>query len=245
MTHGRAPNLKLERDMMTADNLAVAGCDEVGRGSLGGPVSVGMVVVDPGTKRPPTGLRDSKLLTPVAREALVPRVKSWSCSWAIGHASAAEIDAIGILRALRLAGERALASLSVHPDLVLLDGNYDWFTRPERTAASPAALEPEQVTLKVKADLTCASVAAASVIAKVARDRLMVELGSAYPWYGWHSNKGYAAPEHRAALVEMGPCAEHRRSWHLLVSEEPAELEDPELDPDGGGRLKSRTSLGG
>ncbi len=234
----RAPNLKVERDLLVTDRVAVAGCDEVGRGSLGGPVSVGMVVVDAGTRRPPTGLRDSKLLPPAARESLVPRINSWSCCWAIGHASAAEIDEIGILRALRLAGERAVASLAVRPDAVLLDGNYDWFTRPEPAPTSPTAIEPEQVTLKVKADLTCASVAAASVIAKVARDRLMVELADSYPWYGWHSNKGYAAPEHRAALLEVGPCEEHRRSWHLLVSEdlaelETAELEDPELeDPE-------------
>jgi len=148
----------------------------VGRGSLGGPVSVGLVVVDSTTRRPPAGLRDSKLLAPAARESLVPRIEAWSCCWAIGHASAAEIDEIGILRALRLAGERALAQLRVWPDLVLLDGNYDWFTRPDRAVSSPTKIEPAQVTLKVKADLTCASVAAASVIAKVARDRHMVEL---------------------------------------------------------------------
>ena len=100
VTAGRAPNLKLERDLLVADRVAVAGCDEVGRGSLGGPVSVGMVVVDAVTRRPPTGLRDSKLLPPAAREALVPRINSWSSCWAIGHASAAEIDEIGILRAL-------------------------------------------------------------------------------------------------------------------------------------------------
>ncbi|MGA3355054.1 MAG: ribonuclease HII [Acidimicrobiales bacterium] len=245
MTRGRAPNLKIERGMLAAGSLAVAGCDEVGRGSLGGPVSVGMVVVNAATRRPPPGLRDSKLLAPQARENLVPRIQSWSCCWAIGHASAAEIDSIGILRALRLAGERALADLHVPPDLVLLDGNYDWFTRPERTAASPAEIGPERVTLKVKADLTCASVAAASVLAKVARDRLMVELAASYPWYGWQSNKGYAAPEHRAALTEIGPCEEHRRSWHLLVNDEQAALEDPELDADGGSRLKSQTSFGG
>jgi ribonuclease HII len=194
-----------------------------------------MVVVDAGTRRPPAGLRDSKLLTPAVRESLVPRIESWACCWAIGHASAAEIDSMGILRALRLAGERALAGLAARPEVVLLDGNYDWFTRPEPSAASPAMVEPGQVTLKVKADLTCASVAAASVIAKVARDRLMVELAGSYPWYGWHANKGYGAPEHRAALLEKGPCEEHRRSWHLLVSDEEAVLEDPELeDPDLG-----------
>jgi ribonuclease HII len=230
VTAGRAPSLKVERDLLGGDCVAVAGCDEVGRGSLGGPVSVGLVVVDAATRRPPTGLRDSKLLPPPAREALVPRIESWSCCWAIGYASASEIDEIGILRALRLAGERALVSLAIRPDRVLLDGNYDWFTRPERSAASPATIEPEQVTLKVKADLTCASVAAASVIAKVARDRLMVELSGSYPWYGWHANKGYAAPEHRAALLEIGPCAEHRRSWHLLVNDEAVAPEDAEPD---------------
>jgi len=140
MTAGRAPNLKIEREMLSLGHLFVAGCDEVGRGSLGGPVSVGMVVVDATTKRPPTGLRDSKLLPPPVRESLVPRIESWSCSFAIGHSSAAEIDSIGILRALRLAGERALAALRVKPDVVLLDGNYDWFTRPERASASPVAL---------------------------------------------------------------------------------------------------------
>jgi len=225
VTAGRAPNLKLECQLLGADHLAVAGCDEVGRGSLGGPVSVGMVVVDAMTKRPPPGLRDSKLLPPPARESLIPRIKAWCCCWAIGHASAAEIDEFGILRALRLAGERALASLVRRPDLVLLDGNYDWLTRPDRVPGSPACLSPEQVTVKVKADVTCASVAAASVIAKVARDKIMVELAHSHPGYRWHENKGYAAPEHRAALLEMGACEQHRRSWRLLVSENPHALE--------------------
>lgn len=233
MTSGRAPNLKLERDLLAAGRVVVAGCDEVGRGSLGGPVSVGLVVVDATTRRPPAGLRDSKLLAPAVRESLVPRIESWSCCWAIGHASAAEIDEIGILRALRLAGERALAHLRVRPDLVLLDGNYDWFTRPERSASSPTEIEPEQVTLKVKADLTCASVAAASVIAKVARDRRMIELAGLYPWYGWQANKGYAAAEHRAALLEIGPCEEHRKSWHLILADEPAMAEGGRCDTGG------------
>jgi ribonuclease HII len=191
-----------------------------------------MVVVDSTTRRPPPGLRDSKLLPPSARESLVPRIESWSCCWAIGHASAAEIDEVGILRALRLAGERALARLRCRPDVVLLDGNYDWFTRPERSASSPAEIEPERVSLKVKADLTCASVAAASVIAKVARDRHMVELARVYPWYGWQANKGYAAPEHRAALLEVGPCEEHRRSWHLMLAQDPTTLDEAESDSD-------------
>lgn len=236
MAAGKAPNLKLEREMLGFGHRAVAGCDEVGRGSLGGPVSVGMVVVDTETRRPPAGLRDSKLLAPAAREALVPRIESWSRCWAIGHASASEIDAMGILRALRLAGERALAALKVRPDMVVLDGNYDWLTRPPPAPDSPGSFANGQVVLKVKGDMICASVAAASVIAKVARDRLMVELSSSYPVYGWHSNKGYSAPEHRAALLELGPCEEHRLSWRFALSEQPTLFDEEELElgEDGG-----------
>jgi ribonuclease HII len=192
-----------------------------------------MAVVDVATRRPPTGLRDSKLLAPSVRESLVPRIEAWACCWAVGHASAAEIDEVGILRALRLAGERALALLPVRPALFLLDGNYDWLTRPERSKASPLQVESGQVTLQVKADQTCASVAAASVIAKVERDRIMVELAGSYPGYGWEANKGYGAPEHRKALVALGPCEQHRKSWHLVDLEE-ATLPEREQAIDAG-----------
>ncbi len=215
MTAGRAPNLRVEHERLGSGVAAVVGSDEVGRGCLGGPVTVGVVVVDLTVKRPPTGLRDSKLLTPPAREALVPRIVRWALDSAVGHASAAEIDAYGILRALRLAGERALTALEGDAGYVLLDGNYDWFSRPSRVAESPLARPPHRVELKVKADLTCASVAAASVLAKVTRDRLMGELATEHPAYGWELNKGYATPEHMAALLEHGPCVEHRRSWRL------------------------------
>lgn len=184
--------------------MSVAGMDEVGRGSLAGPVSVGIVVVDAATRRPPEGLRDSKLLSPAAREALVVPIRGWAHSWAVGHAGPAEIDEVGILRALRLAGERALAALPARPGAVLLDGNHDWLESQD------CALE-----LRVKADVECASVAAASVLAKVARDALMVGLAAEFPAYAWHANKGYAAPAHLAALRELGPCREHRRSWRL------------------------------
>lgn len=218
MTKSVVPNLRLERQL-AGDRYLVAGSDEVGRGSLGGPVSVGVVVVDASSRRPPTGLRDSKLLTPQARRALVPRIRRWARASAVGHASAAEIDEVGILRALRLAGERALSALPALPDQVLLDGNYDWYNRPEPSAASPlarwcgAAALPVQ--LAVRADLTCASVAAASVLAKVTRDQLMEELAVSYPGYHWHRNKGYATRAHRDALAALGPCVEHRRSWRL------------------------------
>ncbi len=219
MTPGPVPNLRLERSWLTAGHVAVAGSDEVGRGALSGPVSAGVVVVDGSTRRQPNGLRDSKLLAPAAREALVPRIERWATAYAVGHASAAEIDQIGILRALRLAGERALAQLPEPPLLVLLDGNYDWYTRPLPSVDSPAPGPPDRVELRVKADLACASVAAASVLAKVERDHLMEELSSSYPGYGWEENKGYASPAHTAALREFGPCDEHRRSWRFRCLE--------------------------
>jgi ribonuclease HII len=216
---GRAPNLKLERQLLE-QHVVVAGSDEVGRGSLSGPVTVGVVVVTRETSRPPTGLRDSKLLTPAAREALVPRIERWAAAVAVGHASAAEIDRFGILRALRLAGERAVAALPLQPEHVILDGNYDWYTRPAPIRRPPLPGGVGPVRIEIKADLRCASVAAASVIAKVERDQLMVELAARHPGYGWEGNKGYATADHRAAIRDLGPCCEHRRSWNLGDSDQ-------------------------
>lgn len=200
--------------------------DEVGRGALAGPVSVGVVVIDQTCRSAPQGVKDSKLLTPADRERMVPRIRRWSKAYAVGHASPTEIDAVGIIAALRLAGTRALAGLPVVPDLVILDGSYDWLTDPERVGllafAEPANAGACQavpasppVTTMVKADLRCSSVAAASVLAKVERDGLMVGLAGEHPAYRWEVNKGYAAPEHRAALEALGPCELHRRSWRL------------------------------
>ena len=209
------PNLKLEMRHLEAGHVVVAGSDEVGRGALGGPVTAGVVVVDTSTGRQPGGLRDSKLLTPEQREALVPRIERWALAWGVGHASASEIDEIGILRALRLAGERALRRLPDQPDLVILDGNYDWFRRPARCESGLSCPSAQRVELKVKADLYCSSVAAASVLAKVARDQIMREMSVDYPDYGWFENKGYATPTHMEALRTLGPCPEHRLSWRL------------------------------
>ena len=164
----RAPSLRYERELLRSRGARwLASIDEVGRGALGGPVTVGVVLVDLETKAAPTGVRDSKLLTPAARVRLVPRIQRWAPAWAVAHASAEEIDAIGILRALRLAGERAFAQLPVRPDHVLLDGSYDWVSRPapalfdeDGTVADPDAWEaPPPVTVRVKADMTCSSVA--------------------------------------------------------------------------------------
>ena len=217
------PHLRHERQLFRDGALLVAGMDEVGRGSLAGPVSVGVVVVGPRTRSAPRGVADSKLLTPAAREALVPALSRWGLARAVGHASADEIDAIGILAALRLAGRRALSrvELVVGPvDTVLLDGNYDWLTGRRTLFDDEPADSAWRVHLRIKADRSCASVAAASVLAKCERDALMVALADRHPAYRWADNKGYASPEHLAALRELGPCPLHRRSWRLPVAGE-------------------------
>ncbi|MFC4556110.1 ribonuclease HII [Georgenia faecalis] len=216
----RPPTRHLERDLLAAGHRLVAGMDEVGRGALAGPVSVGVVVVDESTGRLPRGLRDSKLLTAAAREALCEPVRRWCVGSAVGHASPAEIDALGIIAALRLAGTRALATLAaagVEPDVLILDGTHDWLTPPQDLFAAldaPAAAVP-LVRTQVKADLRCAVVAGASVLAKCERDAIMVELSPRHPEYGWAANKGYSAPEHLLALRDLGPTELHRRSWRL------------------------------
>ncbi len=218
----KAPGLRHERQLLNDDVSLLAGVDEVGRGSLAGPVSVGIVVIDAQVRRPPTGLRDSKLLTPAARRALVPRIRRWALACAVGHASATEIDALGLTAALRLAGRRAFETLSLRPHLVLLDGNYDWFSppaQPELFDDEPPPQTPP-VTTRIKADLRCASVAAASVLAKTERDAMMTEFAKTYPEFGWDENKGYASPAHQTALAELGPCPLHRLSWRLGDGEE-------------------------
>ncbi|WP_426595227.1 ribonuclease HII [Cellulomonas sp. McL0617] len=214
------PHLRHERLLLRDGGRLLAGMDEVGRGSLAGPVSVGVVVVDVTTRSAPRGVADSKLLAPAARTALLPALSRWGVARAVGHASAAEIDAVGIIAALRLAGTRALATVAaaVGPvDVVLLDGSHDWLTPPAQGDLfddEPVVAGP-RVHLRVKADRTCASVAAASVLAKCERDAMMVGLAADHPHYRWDENKGYASPEHMAALRELGPCVLHRRSWRL------------------------------
>ncbi len=224
LARSRRPSLRVERTLQRDGHRVLAGMDEVGRGALAGPVSVGVVVIDETCRSAPKGVKDSKLLTPRHRERMVPGIRRWACADAVGHASADEIDEVGILAALRLAGTRALAAVRLVPDLVILDGNYDWLTAPEQMGLfavagvgagwGPAVPAPP-VTTMVKADLLCSSVAAASVLAKVERDALMVALDGEHPAYGWAVNKGYAAPEHLRALRERGPCPLHRRSWRL------------------------------
>ncbi|WP_052274337.1 ribonuclease HII [Arthrobacter sp. L77] len=221
-----APTLSVEKSFATAGHRYVAGCDEVGRGALAGPVSVGIVVVDLGAPAPLRGVRDSKLLPAAEREALVPRIRRWSVASAVGHASAAEIDALGLMSALRVAGSRAWASVleTVTPDVVILDGNHDWLSARSQGVlfgAGGGAVGIEQggctapVHTRIKADLKCLSVAAASVLAKVERDALMVSLAADHPDFGWDVNKGYATESHRAAIDVAGPSEYHRRTWRL------------------------------
>lgn len=214
----RRPSLRVERALQRDGHRVLAGMDEVGRGALAGPVTVGVVVIDETCRTAPQGVRDSKLLAPQARERMVPRIQRWAVAYAVGHASAEEIDEVGIIAALRRAGCRALAATGIRPDLVILDGNHDWLTEPAEVglfafAGDEPATPP--VTTMIKADLLCSSVAAASVLAKVARDSLMTEAAREHPAYRWEENKGYAAPEHVAALESCGPCVLHRRSWRL------------------------------
>ncbi|HEU5143814.1 MAG TPA: ribonuclease HII [Dermatophilaceae bacterium] len=218
----KKPSLRVERLLQRQGHRLLAGMDEVGRGALAGPVSVGVVVIDESVRSAPVGVKDSKLLTEAARTRLVPRIERWAVAHAVGHASPDEIDAIGIMAALRLAGTRALGdlgTLGVVPDLVILDGNHDWLTEPAEVGlfafVSEGGPSTPPVTTMVKADLKCSSVAAASVLAKVERDQLMVRLAADHPAYGWSLNKGYAAPEHIDALARVGPCELHRRSWRL------------------------------
>jgi ribonuclease HII len=228
-----APSLRVERSLLREGYRLIAAVDEVGRGALAGPASVGIVLVDASLRTAPSGVRDSKLLTAAARQALVPRIRRWSLAYAVGHAGPDEVDAVGILGALRLAAHRALAMLPAVPDLVLLDGNHDWFSEPPAPSGDAPgllplfAVEPPAprlpripVRTMVKADMRCSSVAAASVLAKVERDAHMVRLHDDYPVYCWADNKGYSAPEHHQALVEHGPCEHHRRSWRLPCAEE-------------------------
>ena len=218
-----APTLDYERRFRSSGARLLAGIDEVGRGALAGPVSVGIAVIDLDAQELLADVRDSKLLKVADRERLEPLVRSWSVASAVGHATAGEIDAVGIVGALRLAGNRAwsgVLALGVTPDVVLLDGSHNWLSSSAQPSlfdegpAQPCCDAP--VHTLVKADMQCLSVAAASVLAKVARDRLMCELHTEYPAFGWDENKGYGTAAHKDALRAAGPTPYHRVSWQLL-----------------------------
>lgn len=199
----------------------IVGLDEVGRGALAGPVAVGACAlrIENGiVPSMPEGIRDSKALTARRREALIDPIRTAAHAHAVGWASAEEIDRIGIMAALTTASVRALDGLGVSVDAILLDGNVDVLSASLSSSGRPA---PRVVT-REKADRDCLSVAAASVLAKVARDELLTALHQEAPDYGWVSNKGYASAVHRAAIDELGPHPQHRRSWRLGSAPQPA-----------------------
>ncbi len=216
-----AVSLAHERSLWDAGATVVAGIDEVGRGALAGPVSVGVVALGQCDEWP-DGLADSKRLTPAHRERMADVLATFGAARAVGDASNAEIDVLGIVDALRLAALRALeeiASTGVVVDAILLDGKHDWLSaRAEDLFASAAGERPVDVapvTMIVGGDGLCASIAAGSVLAKVARDAQMREAHDAHPEYGWVGNKGYGAPEHLDAIRRLGPTPLHRVSWRL------------------------------
>jgi ribonuclease HII len=184
----------------------IAGLDEAGRGALAGPVAVGAVILpvdEPHLLRTLKGVRDSKQLTPLEREALVPRIREIALSWSVGFASAEEIDRYGIVPATRLAALRALDGLSLSPQYLLTDFRLEL---PQ--------LDLPQTAL-VKGDALCLSIAAASVLAKTTRDALMRELDSQYQGYGLGQHKGYGTQAHRLAMKQLGTSPIHRKTFRV------------------------------
>ena len=203
------PTLDAEWQWFSEGAELVIGIDEVGRGAIAGPVAVGAHVVTRGTEEFPAGLRDSKLLTEKRREKIAPLVEEWGAG-AVGYATAAEIDEHGITAMLGASARRALLQLheqgiDVTRAVILVDGSQDWLT--------PQLKSPLDVRTRVGADRACASVAAASVRAKVARDELMREAHEQHPGYSWDTNKGYGSAAHYAGLEEYGVTELHRITW--------------------------------
>jgi len=217
---GKAPGLAVERECWAAGHAVVVGMDEVGKGSWAGPLTVGAVVADP--DRRITGVRDSKMLTEPEREALVDRITGWATAWSVGHATNDECDELGMSAAQRLAARRALDGLGVEVDRVLLDGNWDF-------------VGGGRARTIVKGDATCLSIAAASVVAKVTRDRIMRGAENRFPGYGFAASKGYPSPVHRDALAERGATTFHRRSWSFMDGLPP--VGEPARDRPGVARL--------
>jgi len=195
----------------------VVGLDEVGRGALAGPLVVGAVVLSR-LRPPPEGLNDSKALTPHQRERLVAPLYSWCDEWSIGEASAREIDAWGIRIALAVAATRALAGLVSTPTHALVDGSFNFLrvsTMLPGDDIPPLTFRDLRHTTVVKGDQRSATIAAASVLAKVTRDATMVSLHHECARYEWLSNKGYGTADHMDALRRFGPHVQHRTSWNL------------------------------
>ena len=201
--YGAPPSLAFEREAWAAGHEVVVGVDEVGRGAWAGPIMVGAAVLPRG--RRVYGVRDSKMLPEDRREALFDRIAGWCQRWAVGAASQLECDTLGMAEAQRLATRRAFADLGLVPDVVLIDGNWD-FAGTGNTVRI------------VRGDAYCLSIAAASMLAKVTRDRHMRSVAPNYPHYEFQDNKGYPCWRHKMALQAYGPCTIHRRTWVFMDS---------------------------
>lgn len=203
------PTRDVENDLIAAGYDYVIGVDEVGRGAIGGPVGVGVALFVPSLGEHPAGLRDSKMVSEKKRLVVEPAVREWTFT-GVGYASADEVDAFGITEALSLAGGRALEELREHipsggRGVILLDGDRNWLKG--RAKGLP-------VVTRVKGDRDCVCVAAASIVAKVARDNLMIELAESYPGYGFEGHKGYGAAKHYEAIKTLGVVdGVHRKTW--------------------------------
>ena len=198
-----SPSLAFERALWEDGKDVVVGIDEVGRGAWAGPLSVGAAVLP--KDRRVYKVRDSKLLTELEREALFDRIAGWCEAWSVGHATQPECDALGMAEAQRVAARRAIAGLGLAtaPDRVLIDGSWDFVG-----GGSTDTL--------VKGDRRCLSIAAASILAKVTRDRMMRAEAEHFPGYDFELNKGYPCPRHKVALKGMGPTSIHRRTWVFM-----------------------------
>lgn len=197
----RGPTLAFERECWDAGDDVVVGLDEVGRGAWAGPLTIAAVVLP--KDRRVYGVRDSKQLSEARREQLFERVKDWCDAVGVGHVDHDECDELGMSEAQRLAARRALDSLGAVPDAVLVDGPWD-FVGGGNTRTI------------VKGDTKCLSIAAASIVAKVSRDRLMREQSGNWPAFDFERNKGYPCPRHKLALKGYGPTPIHRRSWVFM-----------------------------
>ena len=203
MARGKAPTRRIEQELWAAGHETVVGIDEVGRGAWAGPLMVGAAIL-PRDKRV-LGVRDSKMLTEADRERLFDRIAGWCVAWSVGAASQEECDELGMAAAQRLACRRAVEGLGIVPDVAVSDGTWDFVSPTVR-----------RVEMRVKADRHCLSVAAASILAKVVRDREMRRLAESYPHWSFDTNKGYPCPTHKAALQGFGPSAIHRRTWIFM-----------------------------
>lgn len=177
----------------------ICGVDEAGRGPWAGPVTAGAVILDP--RQPITGLTDSKKLSEKRRFVLESTIKANAAFWAVAHATQEEIDRFNIREATFLAMHRAIDALGAVPSHIIIDGN-----------ALPSGLSAPAIAI-IKGDLTEPAISAASILAKTARDRLMVDMCAAYPGYGFSQHKGYGTAAHAEALTRLGPCSQHRKSF--------------------------------